>query len=90
MRTIKKNSKRWLAMVLSLVMCLGLLQVPAMAAEGNSTLNVSAFANADNIGQGTTCYGSVTLVNDPIIDSGTPKVWTTGMWGGSQPVAGYN
>ena len=90
MRTIKKNSKRWLAMVLSLVMCLGLLQVPAMAAEGNSTLNVSAFANADNIGQGTTCYGSVTLVNDPIIDSGTPKVWTTGMWGGSQPVTGYN
>lgn len=90
MRTIKKNSKRWLAMVLSLVMCLGLLQVPAMAAEGNSTLNVSAFANADNIGQGTTCRGSVTLVDDPITDSGTPKVWTTGMWGGSQPVTGYN
>lgn len=34
MKCFKQSSKRWLAMALSLVMCLGLLQMPAMAAEG--------------------------------------------------------
>lgn len=91
MRTIKKNSKRWLAMVLSLVMCLGLLQVPAMAAEEEgSTLVKSAFQYAQNLDQGDTCTGIVVLDGDPITDSGTPNVWTTGMWGGAQDVTGYN
>lgn len=33
MRTMKKNGKRWLAMVLSFVMCFGLLQTTALAAR---------------------------------------------------------
>lgn len=91
MRNIRKNSKRWLAMVLSLVMCLGLLQMPAMAAEEEgSTIVKSAFQYAQNLDQGDTCTGIVVLNGNSITDSGTPNVWTTGMWSGSKDVTGYN
>lgn len=90
MKRTRFTGKRWLAMALSLIMCFGLLQVPAMAAEEGSTLKKSAFENAVNLGQGDTCYGIVTLDGDPITDSGTPNVWASGMWGGSKDVTGYN
>lgn len=56
MKCFKQSSKRWLAMALSLVMCLGLLQMPAMAAEGEGSKIVqSAFQYAQNLDQGDTC-----------------------------------
>lgn len=91
MKNIKHYGKRWLATVLSLVMCLGLLQMPAMAAEGEgSKIVLSAFQYAQNLDQGDTCKGTVILDGDSITDSGTPNVWATGMWGGAKDVTGYN
>ena len=47
MRTMKKNGKRWLAMVLSLVMCSGLLQTTSFAANWSPgdkiTINVRVY-----------------------------------------------
>lgn len=47
MRTMKKNGKRWLAMVLSLVMCFGLLQTTSFAANWSPgdkiTINVRVY-----------------------------------------------
>lgn len=91
MKNFKHCGKRWLAMVLSLVMCIGLLQMPAMAAEGEGSKIVqSAFQYAQNLNQGDTCTGTITLDGDSITDSGTPEVWATGMWGGAKKVTGYN
>lgn len=69
MRTIKKNSKRWFAMVLSLVMCLGLLQTTSFAANWNPgdkiTINVRVYDQSN---------GAVYNVGTDSVEKGNPEL----------------
>ena len=90
MKTTKNLSKRGLAMLLALVMCVGMLNLmvsPASAA--GSTITKSAFTNAQNMYSGDYRTGIVSLDGNAVTDTGTPTVWLTGMWGGAKAPKSY-
>ncbi len=69
MRTMKKNGKRWLAMVLSLVMCSGLLQTTSFAANWSPgdkiTINVRVYDEST---------GAVYNVGTDSVEKGNPEL----------------
>ena len=90
-RTIKRLGRRMFALFAAAALVLGAMpEMTAQAAEEGSEITESAFAEAKNLDQGDTCYGTVTLDGGTVTDSGTPNVWATGMWGGSAYVTDYN
>lgn len=76
MKTVKTYSKRGLALLLALIMCVGMLNLTAFAADSESRVTTSPFAAARNLHSGDTLHGSVTLDGtNSVSDSGTPNIW---------------